>query len=252
MAVQQDDGTVEPRDWAHPKIVPVEAYAGAMAFWGLGEIEGQWHTHDWLSAQVAGARNFASPQAFGESIAEGLTRELGRFRFRRQRDGGIGIHFTAYESVDGFQVPELFLISNWRDTSYRALRAGGFGCSRETYHTLLGVPSAPEHGNREFRLEVARRINNGQMLRYNNGDPGLYNVAATGIMTMLGELQRRSIMRSPDDAITQRDIARAPVEVVADLQARFCRPRTQRVGGRVHDLTVFPDGRFDSSTGDAP
>ncbi len=252
LTVQRGDGTIEPQDWRHPKIVPVEAWSGAMAFWGLGSIEGHWSTHDWLSAQASNAGDFDSAEAFGESIAEGLNHELRGFRFVRETDAGIGIHFTAYERFDGIQVPELFLISNWISTSYNELREAGVGCSRETFHTFFNVPSSSDHRQREFRLRVARRFNGGEVLQYNNGDPGLFNRAANGIMDMLAELRSRGIMQDPDDPATQRDIARAPVEVVADLQSTFCRPGTQRVGGRIRDLTVFPDGRYDSTTGDAP
>jgi hypothetical protein len=75
-------------------------------------------------------------------------------------------------------------ISNWKDPSYTALRAEGFGVTRETYATLKKIEErSTEHRSPTCRLEVQKALHSAPLIfRYNNGDPVLYNPIANSIV----------------------------------------------------------------------
>jgi hypothetical protein len=59
---------------------------------------------------------------------------------RRIENIGLGVHFTAYELIDGRRIPELFVITNWLETwptPYSVLSPDGFAVTRETWKTIL-------------------------------------------------------------------------------------------------------------------
>jgi hypothetical protein len=172
--------------------------------------------------------------------------------FVEPRHSGVGVHFTVYELVDGHWVPELFLISNWADPQYRSLRPAGVGVTRETYHTIADVAPQAKHRQAGFRLGVHEWLLDEQaMLIYNNGDPLMFNSAASAVLRMLRALARRGNLKRPGEIETYLALARRPIEVVSRAQSDFCREGTRVVGGRPHDLAVTPDGRYFSTTGDA-
>lgn len=90
-------------------------------------------------AKAAGAQK--SPEAFANVLADGLNDEYRRGSFERRIENiGLGIHFTAYELIDGRRIPELFVVTNWRETwptPYSALSPEGFAVTRETWKTIL-------------------------------------------------------------------------------------------------------------------
>jgi hypothetical protein len=247
---RQQDGTYEALEWKNTKIVPVTAWRGAMSYWGLASVGGQWTLLDWLREQVKKASNFDSAEAFANDVAQKLNRVLSRWKLPRTRDAGIGIHFTAYERIADRWIPELFLISNWGDTSYSSLRPAGVGVSRETYGTISGQGPRAEHFRPEFRVSVHDYILNQGWLRYNNGDPKLFNPIADTIMDMLGEMNKRSTLRDVDRMKTQLSLARTPVEFVSRMQLNFCLPETRVVGGAIHDLAISPEGDYQSTSKD--
>jgi hypothetical protein len=193
---------------------------------------------------------FESAEAFAGGLAMGLNQALARLTFRHEVDAGIGIHFSAYEWFDGRWIPELFLVSNWRDPTYTSLRPIGVGVSRETHGTLSGQGPNPEDPTEARRLAVGRALQDGTWFRYNNGDPGLYNPAANAIHQMFSELAKRGILRAADDIQTLRSLTRRPVEVVSEIQHDFCAPGARVVGGRIHDLVITPAGDYSSTSGD--
>ena len=244
------DGRREPVEWTQTKIIPVPAWRGAMSYWGLAQIEGRWSTLGWLRNEAAKAGDFASAEDFARELASQLNRELAAMTFRRRTDAGIGIHFSAYERMDDRWIPELFLISNWSDTSYSSIRMTGVGYSRETHGTLSGQGPRLEDSQLDRRLKVSDSIDRGGWFRYNNGDPQLYNPAAIAIQNMFKELASRKILRDPNSLETLRALARRPVEVVSEIQHDFCAAGTRVVGGRVHDLAITPTGLYSSTSGD--
>jgi hypothetical protein len=244
------DGQSEPLEWQQTKIVPVRPWRGAMSFWGLAKINDSWSTLEWLRNQATSAGLFRSPEAFAHELAVSLQNDLSQLRFQRITDAGIGIHFSAYERIADRWIPELFLISNWGDTSYTSLRATGVGVSRETYSTVSGQGGNPATTNDEERLKVSAALQAGTWFRYNNGDPRLYNTAANAFHDMIIELVRRGVLRNIDDINTIRSLATRPVEIVSAIQRDFCVPGRRVVGGRIHDLAVTPTGAYSSASGD--
>jgi len=171
--------------------------------------------------------------------------------FYRPVDAGIGIHFSAYEYIGGYWIPELFLISNWADTSYSWLRPEGIGLSRETYHTIRKCPPLPEHREDQYRLAVHDYLFRGGLIFYNNGDPVMFNSAANAIfsgMMILAERQQLAAIDTPEKHLA---IVRSPVELVSAIQRKFCQTGGRVVGGRPHDLAVTPAGELSSTSGDA-
>lgn len=245
------DGQREPVEWQQTKIVPVRTWRGAMSYWGLALIEGQGSTVEWLRDRAAEAGDFTSPQYFSEAVAARLNRALAGLPFRRPVDAGIGIHFSAYEWVDDQWIPELFIVSNWLDPNYTALRPGGVGATRETYGSITGQGPRPQDGAAANRLAVSRALRDGMWFRWNNGDPRLYNLAADAIHCMFSELAGRGVLGQPDDVETLRALTRRPVEVVSEIQRDFCGPGARLVGGRIHDLAITPAGEYSSASGDA-
>jgi hypothetical protein len=117
-----ENGDYQVKERQRSKIIRVPPWRGALSYWGLAQFDArQWSTVTWLEAFAKKASASSSPEQFANHLAVVLEQELSRLKFARSVDRGIGIHFTAYERVGGYWIPELFLISNWLDTSYRAL-----------------------------------------------------------------------------------------------------------------------------------
>jgi hypothetical protein len=249
----QRDGTNKPKEWKKPKIVPVPRWRGAISYWGFAGSETQkWWTLDWLRERARKADSFSSAEEFAGSLADDLTTALSMMRLAKPTDAGIGIHFTAYECVDKSWIPELFLISNWVDPTYSSVHPDGLRVSRETYNTAIAQPTSPDHGRPKFRLRVKEFLEQGRFLIYNNGDPILFNPAANAILNMFGELARRRKLVRGDSISTYLAIARTPIQVVSKVQETFCPKGKRVVGGKTHDLSVTPGGKFFSTTGDSP
>jgi hypothetical protein len=186
-------GSYEPDEWERSKIIPVHRWRGAMSYWGLATHDKYgWSTVDWLQDQVKSAGQESSAEEFAQRLANRLNEAISRMRFDDPVDSGIGIHFTVYEYVENYWIPELFLISNWVDTSYQAVSPTGVGLSRETYWAIAKEFPRPEHREAQYRVKVHEYLHQpGSMIVYNNGDPRMFNTAASAIFGMFGELQRR-------------------------------------------------------------
>ena len=243
-------GTREVVEDNKPKLVYVKRWRGALTYWGLARVEGRWSTLDWLRSRAQLANQFSSPEDFAKAIATDLNKQLIRLPLPNAADKGIGMHFTAYERINDYWIPELFLISNWADTSYTDIRPAGIGVTRETYHTLKEVEPAPEHREAQFRIEVHQALQSGTMFRFNNGDPMLFNPVANMILDVFFRLMQRGVLKDPSAEKTHRALARRPIEVISKLLADFSKEGTRLIGGKPHDLSILPSGMCWSSTGD--
>lgn len=251
LITRRTNGTYEIVEAQQPKIVPVYRWRGAMSYWGLAECaEYEWSTFDWLQEQVK-KDDQSSAEDFAYQLAENLNKALSRMRFSEPVHYGIGVHFTTYEYIDNYWIPELFLISNWASTSYCSLRRGGVGVTRETFHTAAQTENQPEHRDAQYRLKVHEYLlQPGAMLMYNNGDPRLFNSAANAMFGMFRELGRRGKLANPNRIETYCAIARRPIEVVSSAQQDFCSEGSRIAGGKPHDLAITPNGDYASTTGD--
>jgi hypothetical protein len=246
------DGSREIIEDQQSKLLYVKHWRGAIAFWGLARC-GQWSTLDWLQGQGQKAANFPSAEGFADAIAAGLNQELAMLPLSKASDKGIGMHFTAYERISDYWIPELFLISNWTGIPYTDIRQGGVGVSRATYHILKekdGVVPAPQHREPKFRIEVHQALVSGTMFRYNNGDPELFNPPANAILDTFFKLMQRGVLSDPNTEKTHCALVRRPIEVIARLLTDFSKEGKRLIGGKLHDICISPDGTCWSSTGD--
>jgi hypothetical protein len=247
----KSDGTSTVLEWEKSKIVPVRHWRGAMSYWGLATTDQGWSTLDWLRAMAQKSRNYQSVEEFAEYLAHELTQTIYKFHFKKPSDYGLGIHFTAYENIENYWIPELFKISNWTDNSYSNIHRSGFRLERVTYGSLnQEFIYIPEHRDLKNRLEVQKHLQNGNPFVYNNGDPFLFNASAYSIWGMIGVLKNRGILADLDKVEKICALTRRPIEIVSNVQRDFCSPGTRLVGGRPHDLAITPNGDYWSSTGE--
>jgi hypothetical protein len=65
-----------------------------------------------------------------------------------ETERGLGLHFTAYEHIDGYWIPELFQLRNWTDESYSQVRTSGFEVRRESFGSVERWPQRVLKPNR--------------------------------------------------------------------------------------------------------
>lgn len=207
------------------------------AYWGLAESTNGWTTHAWLESKAREAPKFDTLDAF----AIALHAELDKIMLAvPQADRGIGIHLMGYEQVGAYWVPELFLVSNYADTTYSKLCC--LHKTRETYHIAFNEQPNERHGEPECRYKVHGFLAEGGMLVFNNGDPFMFNAVARPLFQILKEARERGVLRDADSTDTYRALARIPIETVSKAQRDFFRKDKIRVGGKPHDLVITPDG----------
>jgi hypothetical protein len=227
-----------------------------MSYWGLAWLDDGWNTFQWLRERANRAGDFDSPAEFAEGCAAALTHELSRHQFADPKDSGIGIHFTAYEEISGYRIPELFALSRWTDGTYAHLLPGyRVRVTRETYATLKALPAtegrSPEFGQPKYRLEVHQKLHDLDIYQlFNNGDPNLFTPFANATRDTVIELLRRKQLKDWTSLRTHLAIARRPIEIVSKLLGDLA-PDTRHIGGKPHDLAVNRDGVYESTTGDA-
>ena len=239
---RQTNGTFIVKESQQSKLVRVEAWRGVMAYWGLAYF-GKWNTFDWLQAKANDAGTYKSPQAFADALAAELTAEA-KTRVR-SANMGIGIHFTAYEYLEGYWIPELFLVSNWADLSYTSCRPV-FTATRETFGTHKGVVErSKDDGNLDRRRAVHSALLNHKVLfHYNNGDTLFLNSIAHSIFCTFGLLLQRGQLRDPTTVQTHLSLVRRPVEIASKLLSDLAQPGLIVIGGKPHDLAVSPHGQY--------
>lgn len=243
------NGTLVQKEHKKAKIVRVEHFRGAMAYWG-GTIF-RWGAteeslHELLTERSKQASRYSSAEEFANAIGKELTRIVRPPPDADMRHFGIGIHFSAYELVDDIWIPELFLISNWTNTNYEDVHKSGFHVSRETYGNVAHIiDRLPEHRDAHFRLEVDDYLKQPwKILIYNNGDPIMFNAATEVIRQYFKILRTRGVLKRNLDVEMMCKIARMPIDLVKRSQSDFCEPQTQRVGGKVHTLAITPNGTY--------
>lgn len=247
----EPDGTLTVVESVRTKTVSVKPWKGALSFWGLATAaSANWDTYQWLQGRAAMAENYSSAEEFAMAVANDLETDIAAIRFSNSLSRGIGIHFTAYERIHDCDIPELFLISNWGDPSYRTIRK--MTVSRETFHTISNQEPNGSHRNFEFRKQVYEFLQAGQLLIYNNGDPLLFNQAANGMFAMFNELCRRGAVERHAEMETWLRLARRPVEAVIQAQRDFASKGKRLVGGKAHALSISPMGEFWQLDGRSP
>jgi hypothetical protein len=252
ITARKNDGTFEIWERKETKIVCVRRWAGAIAYFGLSKTkDDSWSTLQWLRSRVSEADQFKNPESFARYLAAELNARLARLILSNPIDRGIGMHFTAYEDVDGYRIPELFAITNFKSTMYAELFSDGLHVTRETFGPMAGVNERPpEHGASTIRHKVRKALADGGIAIYNNGDPTMFNSGAQAIFTMLQTASQRGMLTIPGSARAHRDIVLWPIELVANVQKQFYRAGYQVVGGDLHNVSISATSEYESDTGD--
>jgi|GEM_PF-693630 len=245
-------------DLKSTKIVCVRRWSGAMTYFGLAVCDDLktgnrlWSTLEWLRSQANNATQFNAPEEFARDLATKLDHKINSLPITDEKEKGIGIHFTAYEDVDGIPIPEFFHITNFANVEYKQLLPEGVRVTRETYNNLTNDGDSPRsrHGEPEYRREVRKRLSSGGMLIFNNGDTDMFNIASDAIRGIMNEAKKRNILQPRNDPKAHRELAMWPIELVAKVQKNFIKSGYQKVGGDLHNLSITPIGEYASETGD--
>jgi hypothetical protein len=241
------DGTKKLTESQKSKIARIAKFRGSASYWGLATF-GSWNTQDWLQTRCTEAHKYDSFESFARALRDALDRELSKLKFTRPLQRGIGIHLTGYEFIDGYWIPELFLCSNYKDTSYSELCC--LHLTRETYHTVCKEKPDEKHKEPTYRHGVRDFLNDDGMLIFNNGDPVMFNPTANAFLKLMTVSRERGLARTPDSLDVHRALVRWPIEIVSAAQRDFYRDNVQIVGGKIHDLVITPNGDYSSSSGD--
>lgn len=244
---RQHDKTYDIKERQKPKMVRVDAFDGAISYWGLAwDSLGQWNTYEWLIKQASSASRFTTASEFAQHLAQNLSYEIERLSTVEKSLRGLGLHFTAYEFVEGVYVPELFLIRNFLDDECKSVRTGGFEVRRCT----CGPATEPLEGSVEIRKAIHTALQNNALFRFVNGDPGLYIPLANAVFEAFITMQQRGWVDDYASAEMHCCIARAPIEALNRLLGGIARPGVRIVGGKPHDLAVKPGRIYKSTSGD--
>lgn len=254
---QSNPDSVEQVEWEKPKLLRLDKFKGSISFWGgaVAEVkyttqgaakkrELSWTLYDWL---VEKTKNISEDTL--EAYVSRLTEELiYEYKKRNWSNYGLGVHITGYEYINDTYIPELFLISNYTDTSYTELKELSY--SRETFHTITNTSAAENHREADYRKSVHEYLLAGGLIIYNNGDPALFNPVFQGIWSSYQDSKKKDRVKdifTLDDLIS---LVRRPIEVVAKFQSDFFKPDKILIGGKIHDLAVWRDGNYVSTSGD--
>jgi hypothetical protein len=175
-------------DKKQSKITEIRPLRAAAAYWGLAESISGWTTYGWLESKANEARNYGTLEEFAIALHADLTKILSGVRVA---DRGIGIHLMGYERVGDYWVPELFLVSNYADTTYSKLCC--LHKSRETYHIAFNEPPSEQHREPKYRHKLHGFLAEGGMLVFNNGDPLMFNSAARALLRLLNSARERGV-----------------------------------------------------------
>jgi hypothetical protein len=244
-------GRITPVESQASKLVRVNAYSGAISYWGLARQAADWDTHQWISDQAGRAASHGSPERFSSHLASALTIALRGRRFRSEKERGLGLHFTAYEHIGGYWIPELFQIRNWTDESYSHVRTSGFEVRRESFGSVtMTSDRCAADGSVERRMAVHAMLQAGGMLRFVNGDPSLFAPLGTAVLGVFAELYSRGDIADGDSDDTHLSLVRRPIEVLSRLLADLTPKDKRLIGGKTHDLAIRPGPRYHSTSGD--
>jgi len=238
------------------KIFPVYRFKGVLAFWEtalFNSINGkqQIYSKDLIKELINSAKNFQNPRDFAFSVRDFFNKF---YIDHRITNAPLGFHFSAYEVIEGINIPELFTIRNFKGVDYHNLLPYGFEVLRNTYcilpteYKLKGIENDNE--SNYCRIAVQRYLDSGKLITFNNGDPELSSIAIASLFEMSKIASSRRIIKYIDHPSTYRQMATWIVDSVSDFQKKLLKKKKQIVGGKRHNISITPNGVFDSDTGD--
>lgn len=167
------------------KIVLFSKLRGAASYWGsVTDRGGDLDVRTLLIERARALVDHTGTINLDEYMHE-LAQEMNvRYRETRIQQKGVGIHFSAYETVENLgEVAELYLITNFRGDytavpEFEARRQTYFTLSKETDHAFA------EHHLPRYRKEVRQHLLAGRGFHYCNGQPELFGAALPAVNGM--------------------------------------------------------------------
>lgn len=256
-AVDQSGGHIY-LEWEQSKIISVPKLNACISYWGLAgalkkipkanqPTEWLWQTYEWLKKESENPKQ-NNLDDFSKNIQEKLDKQLSKLNFRKATDKGIGLHIAGLEKIDGYVIPELFLVCNFADPSYQ--QVGELGISRNTFHTIAKVPPTPDHSKKEFRFAVKDYLSKGGIISYNNGDPIMFNMVSSTISYGFQIAAQRKVLKTINSVQETVPIVKRPIEIISEIQKDFYKQDKRMVGGKIHDLCIDNYGNLYSTSGD--
>lgn len=228
------------------KIVPIIKFKASAAYWGLAKV-GEWRTYDFLKRIAAEADNHENLEVFADYLCSELRKKLIKINCDNPVDKGIGIHLAGFEKINGQLLPELFLITNFTNTSYKDI--GELSVTRNLYKNLDDSYKAGEKLLDDQRRKVKLFLDNGGMFIFNNGDPEMFNPAANAISEIFKSAKRRNVLI--EESLKQYLLlASLPIEIIKNAQKNLLEKKHIRVGGQIHNLLITNMGERISTSGD--
>ncbi len=238
------------KEYIKPKIIPIRRFSGALAYYGLARINNSWSMFDWLTDQVRIANQCTTPVEFANHLQDAMSNVLKRFNFEPEYLKGMGIHFSAYEIINGLRIPELFVIRNINGTHYQELYPDGIRVYRSTYDEIPDEEQIPnnEQGAKECRMKVYDYLQSGGAFLFNNGDPDMFMSCFQGLRTLFTLANRRGILSTPNNTKAFRKIIEIPVRSIIQFHNDFITESQRKVGGKIHSVSITPNGQYESDT----
>lgn len=239
------NNTITHSEFRKSKIVPIRKFKAAACYWGLAKV-GNWRTFDFIKNHATNSNNFETFEEYATNLKDRLNEKLNEFTFSIPSHKGIGIHLVGFEDVNEVKIPELFLISNYRDTTYTTI--GDLSISRNLYGSLPNDLKQENLTLQQQRDIIVRFLDSDGIFIFNNGDPALFNPAANAIHGMFRVAFERGAIKNDNKTIMK--LASKPIEMIKEMQKDFFEKEFIRVGGKIHHLLITKRGDFISNTGD--
>ena len=233
-------------EYTKPKILRMEKYHAAASYWGLAKY-GKWDTFEFIKTLLRNSDRNIPLSKLLKFVNKHLHLELERILPGNDLRKGIGIHVTGFENIDNIILPELYLISNFTDPTYSALKR--MSVAPQLYGKLLKNYYQNGLTRNEQRIRINKFLQTGNFFTYNNGDPVLFNNFAKSIFNSIKILNDRKILGHVSSEVL-RSIAKRPIEIIKRIQVDFCPQDRRLVGGKIHDLLITSNRDYISNSRD--
>jgi hypothetical protein len=231
------------------KLFALDGLRGAVSYWGFAGLE-RLNVAAEIERFAKQARSHGALEPFARSLRSHLDELLHKYPSVRGLNRGIGVHVVGYESVNGKLVPELFLLTNFKNIAYDQV-GPRVGCSRRSFATISNDDGDDEyllrHSGLDYRRAVYNFLQTGEVIYFNNGEPQMFTPIAHAIVASVKDLEQRGALLR--HARVWRELAICPIDLISILQRRIVKERYRLVGGRTDDLVILPSGQMFSDSG---
>lgn len=234
-------------------------FHGAMAFWGLAYLFGEhnielFSTSKWLNNKAKESLNYKNPEEFVSYMTEELNKTISKYNIVGENGKGIGIQLCTYENIDGFKIPEMFVIRNYDGTNYSKINQK-IEYFRSTYDEVqiqsknaLSEVNNKIQGEKEHRKKVYDYLQEDKIIIFNNGDPVSTNIVNLALFELIDRAKKENLNKPLNNTLVFRNLAKWAVITVSNFQRDFYKQECIKVGGKPHSLSITPNGIFESNT----